>query len=224
MRLRDAGIVGALALALAGAQAEQTQNQGSGSRSTTARLDFELRIERMLYLRIGSGGSHAGTPSGSGPAASAAVSSADFTLSPAGLPGNPVGNPTGNGRANAWSGAAPAFVASAAVVVPVEVRSNAGPVSLVAQTAGGLTSPGGGFISLNQLTVSSDNSNLPAPPHLARGTGPSVNVATGGSGTGAAATLLTYRTANWTLRFTPPATPLAAGTYSSVIVYTASSP
>ncbi|MBL0944947.1 MAG: hypothetical protein IBJ04_11520 [Hydrogenophaga sp.] len=220
MRLRTACIVGSLGLALAGVQAEQTQSQGNGSRSTTARLDFELRIERMLYLRIGSGGAHAGTPAGTGPAASAAVSSADFTLSPAGLPDNPGGN----GPTKAWGGAAPGFVASAAVVVPVEVRSNAGQVSLVAQTAGGLTSPGGGFISLNQLTVSSDNSSLPAPPHLARGTGPSVNVATGGSGTGAAGTLLTYRTAHWTLQFTPPATPPAAGTYSSLIVYTASSP
>ncbi len=50
-------------------QAEETTNTGTGTRTTSARLDFTINIDRMVYLRVGNGSAHAGGASRTGPAA-----------------------------------------------------------------------------------------------------------------------------------------------------------
>lgn len=186
--------------------AEQTQSQGGGSgrRTTDARLNFELSIDRMIFLRVGAGGSHGGTDQGTGPSASATVSDVNLSVGLA---------PTAT---------APVYTPSNAVTLPVEVRSNAGQVRLSAQSSG-LLSNGTQQIPMSQLSLSSDSAALPAPPIPDTGLGASVDVSPGGSGTAAAPTLLTYRSANWTLRYTPVASP-TAGVYTGRITFSAATP
>ena len=108
-------------------------------------------------------------------------------------------------------------------LLPVEVRSNAGTVSITAQATVPLSS--GTFqIPLSEVIVtSSDPGNLPAPAIPDTGSGAAVTVATGGTGTGAAPTLLTYRTATWRFRYTPVTAPVA-GAYTGQITFTATAP
>ncbi len=185
-------------------QAEQTQSQGAGRRSTDARLNFELNVDRMIFLRVGAGGAQSGTGSGTGPSASATISNVNLSV---GL---------------AQGATAPVYVPSNAISLPVEVRSNAGQVRLSAQSSGPL-SGGAHQIPMSQLSVTSDSAALPAPPIPDAGLGASVNVLTGGSGTAAAPTLLTQRSANWTFRYTPVASPVA-GVYTGRITFSAATP
>ncbi len=184
-----------------------------------ARLDFTINIDKMVYLRVGAGGSHAGGASGSGPAASASVSTAAISLVPSVVPGGTI-TLAGSNQSLNWGGAAPGFTASAAATVPVEVRSNAGQVSITGQATTPLTS-GPNTIPMSSIAITSSDASLPAPTVPNSGAGPAVNVATGGSGTGAAPTLLTYRQANWSFGYTAPAAP-APGTYNGAITFTAS--
>lgn len=204
--------------------AEQTESQGnSGTRTTDARLDFTVNIDRMVYLRVGNGSSHSGAASGTGPAASGSISALSFSLSPMSIPGVPTSATNGNNQSVNWNGAAPGYPAAAAVVLPVEVRSNAGQVRISAQATTPLTS-GANIIPMSDITLSSsDNANLPAPTVPAVGPGPAVDVALGGAGTAAAPTLLTYRSANWTFNFAPSSSPVA-GTYSGQITFSAVAP
>ena len=190
--------------------------------TTTARLDFVINIGKMMFLRVGTGGSFTGGVSGTGPAANATVDTVAFTATPS-IPSVPTTPANGNGVSVRWTGGAPSFNASAAVTLPVEVRSNAGPVNIVGQATTPLTS-GANTIPMTAVSISSsDPANLPAPVVPATGASPAVAVAVGGTGTAAAPTLLTYRTANWTFAYTPSAaTP--AGVYSGQITFTASSP
>ncbi len=206
MRLWPCLAVSASLLAPPAVQAEQTQSQGAGGRTTTgARLNFELGIDRMIFLRVGAGGSHAGTDNGGGPSASATLSGVDFTLTPWHVPG-----------------AAPTYGAPEAVALPVEVRGNVGQIQLSAQTSGPLAN-GPHQIPMSRIGLSSDNASLPAPPIPDSGIGSSVNVSPGGSGTSAAPALLTYRAANWTFRYTPAASPVA-GVYTGRITFSATTP
>lgn len=185
-----------------------------------ARLDFELNIEKMLFLRVGTGGSHSGGVSGTGPAASASVSEVTLNLTPL-IPAGALTPLPGNNQPVAWNGAAPTFAAATPVVVPVEVRSNAGPVRISGQATTALTS-GASTLPMSAITiVSSDAANLPAPTVPNSGPGPTVNVAPGGPGTAAAPAILTQRSANWTFGFTG-ATP-APGSYNGTITFTATS-
>lgn len=204
------------------AHAEQTQNQGSGLRATSARLNFQLAIERMIFLRVGAGGAQSGTASGAGPAASSTLSRVDISLAPVSIPDATSLATNGNSREVAWTGAAPLYSSGNSVTLPVEVRSNAGQIRLTAQTSGPLSN-GSQLIPMSRITVSSDSTALPAPLIPDSGIGASVNVSTGGSGTAAAPTLLTYRSASWTFRYTPVANPMA-GVYSGRITFTASAP
>lgn len=224
MRLWPCLAASASLLAPLAVHAEQTQSQGAGSgrRTTDARLNFELSIDRMIFLRVGAGGSHAGTDQGAGPSASATLSSVDFTLTPLHIPGAAAEPTNGNQRPTAWSGAAPTYGAPDAVALPVEVRGNVGQIQLSAQTSGPLTH-GPHQIPMSRIGLSSDNAALPAPPIPDSGMGTSVNVSPGGSGTSAAPTLLTYRAANWTFRYTPTASPVA-GAYTGRITFSAATP
>lgn len=212
---------GALLLAVP-AGAEQTTASGGGTRSTTARLDFLLQIDRMLFLRVGTGAAHSGGTSGTGPAASAAVSSVNFTLSTT-VPPVAAAPSNGNKQAVAWNGVAPTWTSGPGVAVPVEVRSNAGPVFLAASVSAPLAM-GATTLPMSALSISSSLPLvLPAPVVPNSGTGAAVAVATGGTGTGAAPTLLTYRSAVWTFTYTPAAA-MPAGVFTGQVSFTASAP
>lgn len=212
-------------LVAATGHAEETTNSGAGTalRSTTARLDFTINIDRMVYLRVGNGGAHAGGASGTGPAASGAVNNLSLGLGPMSIPGVPTTTVNGNNQAVNWNGAVPAYATPAAASLPVEVRSNAGQVRITAQVSAPLTN-GSFIIPMSEIAITSSNvAQLPAPVVPDTGTGPAVNVALGGPGTAAAPTLLTYRTANWSFNYVPVTSPVA-GNYSGQITFSASAP
>lgn len=186
-----------------------------------ARLDFSIRIDKFIFLRVGTGGSFTGAESGTGPAANGTVDTVGFTTSAA-IPAVPTAATNGVNMPANWSGGAPTFTASAPVSLPVEVRSNAGQVSITGQATTPLTS-GANTIPMTAIAITSSSAQFPAPVVPATGVSPPVNVAVGGTGTAAAPTLLTYRTANWTFTYTPSAaTP--AGVYNGQITFTASAP
>ncbi|WP_394755914.1 hypothetical protein [Rhodoferax sp.] len=189
--------------------------------SRTARLDFIINIDKVLFLRVGNGGNFSGVASGSGPVANGAPNTLTFNSTPA-IPGAGSVPVNGNSAAVAWNGTAPTFTASAAQSLPVEVRSNAGQVSLVGEATTPLSS-GASVLPMSSIGITSSDPTLPAPLVPNTGPGAAVSVGLGGAGTGAAPTLLTYRSANWTFAYTPVAS-AAAGAYSGVITFTASAP
>lgn len=176
--------------------------------SASADLDFVLNIGKFLFFRVGTGAF---------PTASGTVDSVAFTLAPS-IPAGGVTPVTGNNAGVAWSGALPGInVSGSNTVLPVEVRSNAGQISVRAAATTALTS-GANSIPLSQITITSSDSNLPAPLVPNTGTGAAVNV----TGT-AFSNLVTVRSANWTFAYAPAAMPVA-GAYTGQITFTASSP
>jgi hypothetical protein len=174
--------------------------------SGSARLDFIINMGKFLFFSVGTG---------TYPTASATIDSVGFTLTPSIGGASPV---TGNNMGVTWNGAAPTMTAVGSNnVLPVQVRSNGGQVSIRA-TADTLLTSGANVIPLSAISVTSSDANLPAPPIPATVTGAGVNV----TGT-AFSNLVTVRDSNWTFNFTPPAS-VAAGTYSGRILFTASSP
>lgn len=213
--VRHAVLALALAWAASGSAQAASATSGTGSlpRTTpTVALNFAIQIDKFIFFRIGDGAWP--TPGGT-------VSQVAFTLTPT-IPAVPTTPAAGNNTPLNWNGAAPGFtVAATGNVLPVEVRSNGGQVSLYASVTTPLTS-GANTIPMSDVTVaSSDSSNLPAPPIPASGTGSSVNVAGGGSGT--VNSLVTIRTANWTFSYTGSAS-RPAGNYSGQLSFTASTP
>lgn len=192
----------ALAMTTGVARAEQT----TGTTTTTARLDFVVDMGKFLFFRVGTGAF---------PAASTTVDTVTLVSTPTIPPGGtaPV---TGNNTAVNWSGAVPAFTTPSATL-PVEVRSNAGQVTLRASVTTPLTS-GANAIPLSQILVTSSDANLPAPALPDTGTGTPVNVA----GT-AFTNLVTIRNATWTFSYTA-ALSQAAGNYTGQVAFTASAP
>lgn len=204
-----AGAVGLCALLPPAARAD-TGSSGTGAlpRSTTANLDFNVTIGKLLFFRIGPA---------AWPATSSVQSTAAFTLTPS-IPAVPTVPVTGSNQPANWSGAAPFFtVSSPAQVLPVEVRSNAGTVGLNASASSPLSN-GTSTIPLSQIVIASSDSGLPAPPVPATSTGATVNV----SGTDFA-NLVTLRTANWTFSYANSANRVA-GTYTGQVTFTASTP
>lgn len=215
--------IGAIAATTGSALAEETSDTSGSVRVTSARLDFTINIDRMLYLRVGAGGSHSGGPSGTGPAANATVSLVSLALGPMTIPGTPTVATNGSNQPVAWNVTTPTYSAASSVTLPVEVRSNAGQVSIGALVSAPLTN-GTEVIPMSIIGIASDdNANLPAPAVPDVGTGASVNVATGGVGTAAAPGLLTYRTANWTFSYNPATAPLP-GHYTGQITFVATVP
>lgn len=199
----------AAALLLAGAPvlapADQMSQNGN-SPTVTADLEFLVDIGKFLFFRVGSGGF---------PNASATVDTVSLNVGATIPPGAVVAAP-GAGTTVNWSGALPSFTTPSATV-PVEVRSNAGQITLRANVVSPLAS-GGNNIPLSQILLASSDVNLPAPAIPNTGTGPTVNV------TGTAFTnLVTQRSATWTFSYVPLATQ-PAGTYSGQISFTAASP
>ncbi len=202
----------ARALVLAGAActgwqvgAEQTTatvGNATAPVSTTARLDFLIDIGKFLFFRVGTAAY---------PTASGTVDTANLgTLR---IPPGAVVPAPGNNTTVVWDGTLPSYGSAA---VPVEVRSNAGQITLRATVVTPLAS-GANTIPYTQITVSSSDAGLPAPPLPNAGAGTTVNV-TGTS----FANLVTERAAVWTFSYAPATSP-PAGTYTGQISFTASS-
>jgi hypothetical protein len=175
--------------------------------TTSSRLDFTINIGKFLFFGVGTG---------TFPASSATVDSVAFSGNFS-IPPTPTAAVTGNNTPVNWSGAAPSLGVAGAVTLPVEVRSNAGQVTVRATVNTPLAN-GPQVIPFSQILINSSDANLPAPLIPNSGTGASVNVA-GTSFTN----LVTQRTANWTFSYTPAAS-LPAGVYSGLLTFTASAP
>ena len=176
--------------------------------STSVNLDFTIAIDKFIFFRIGDG---------TWPTTGGKTSSVAFVLAPS-IPGVPTTPVAGSNTSVNWSGAAPSFsITPSGNVLPVEVRSNAGQVTLRATATTALAS-GANTIPLSEITIATSDSNLPAPLIPNTGTGAAVNVvATAFAG------LVTQRTANWTLSYANLAS-RRAGTYTGQVTFTASSP
>lgn len=176
--------------------------------TTSVNLAFSIAIDKFIFFRVGDGAWP--TPGGS-------TSTVSFALSPS-IPAVPMAPTTDNNRSVNWSGTAPGFsVTPSGNVLPVEIRSNAGQVTLRATATTPLAS-GSNTIALSEITIASSDSDLPAPLISNTGTGAGVNVVPT-----AFAGLVTQRTANWTFSYANlSARP--AGTYAGQVTFTASSP
>ncbi|HSW16328.1 MAG TPA: hypothetical protein VLJ86_03820 [Ramlibacter sp.] len=170
-----------------------------------ASLRFGINIDKFLYLRIGTDGG--------------SISTVSFNLTPS-IPATPTTPTNGNNQAVNWNAVAPSFtVTPSGNVLPVEVRSNGGTVTLRAATTTALTS-GSNTIPMSRITIASSDNALPAPPLADSGSGTSTSV----TGT-AFGNLVTLRSANWTFTYAPtPAQTPMAGTYTGQVTFTASVP
>lgn len=170
--------------------------------SATARLDFQVNMGKFIFFRLGSGAY---------PTADPTFNTATFGLV---VPPGAVTPAAGNNTAVVWDGTLPTYNSTS---FPVELRSNAGQVSLRANVLLPLTS-GANTIPLSQVVVTSSDPNFPAPAIPNNGTGAAVLVPGTSFGN-----LVTERAATWNFAFSP-ATPPAAGIYNGRISFTASSP
>lgn len=171
--------------------------------TATARLDFKINIDKFIYFRVGGASS---------------IDTVSLTTT-ASMPTSttPVTATNGNNQSVAWSGAAPSFATTNAVVLPVQLSSNAGQVNLKTTVSSALSN-GTSTIPFSGLNISSSDSNFPAPPVPDSGTGTSVNVTPT-----AFSNLVTMRDANWSFTYTSSQS-LAAGVYNGELAFTASSP
>ncbi len=196
-----------------GHAASSTVGPSSSPTLTTARvaLNFSIQVDKFLFFRVGDGAWP--TPGGT-------TSQVGFTLSPS-IPAVPTTPANGNSTAVNWNGTAPTFaVAASGNVLPVEVRSNGGQVSVFATVTAALTS-GANTIPMNMVSITSSDAALPAPTIPASGTGTSVNIT--GGGTGTVNSLVTIRNANWTFAYNS-AISRTAGNYSGQLSFTAAVP
>lgn len=134
------------------ARAESSTQTGAGALSATSRLDFRITIPKVLFLRVGTGGLF-------GAAANATIDLIDFTVPFANIGDGVAVNATA-GSGDLGNGAVTALL-----------RSNAGVVTLTANTTGALTNATADTIPWSEIAIA--NSNLVAPafantfPHLA---------------------------------------------------------
>ena len=134
------------------ANAESSTQTGAGALAATSRLDFRITIPKVLFLRVGTGGLF-------GAAANATIDLIDFTVPFANL-GNGIAVAATAGSGDLGNGAVTALL-----------RSNAGVVTLTANTTGALTNATADTIPWSEIAIA--NSNLVAPafantfPHLA---------------------------------------------------------
>lgn len=173
--------------------------------SASARLDFNIFIEKYIFLGIGSGAGSFSTTSNT-------VDTLKFNTR-YDMPTTPS---DGNSQTYSWDGKAPVLSANT-IILPVAVSSNAGQVSVRASSNGPLSS-GALTIPLSDIEIESSDTAFPAPVLPASGSSNSVNVA--GTAFGG---LVTERQAEWAFSY-EPSTPPAAGEYQGEIVFTASAP
>ncbi len=175
--------------------------------SASARLDFITNIGKFVFLRVGTGAY---------PTASGTVDAPSFALT-ASIPATAAAPTNGNNTIINWNKTAPTFGTATNTVLPVEVRSNAGQVTLQATATTPLTS-GANTLPLSSIVVTTSDANLPAPVIPNSGVGASVNVV-GSSFTN----LVTTRAANWTFSYNNPTAP-TAGIYTGQVTFKASAP
>lgn len=200
------GVCGMLLGVSPSALADQGQDiQWGNQLQAQARLDFIINMGKFLFFRIGTGNF---------PNTNSTVDTATITLTPT-IPAAMPPITLGNSVSVDWNGTAPGVIAGIAVV-PVEIRSNAGPISIKASVAAPLSS-GGNTIPMSAVSIASTDIGFPAPPVPNSGSGTSVNVA----GT-AFQNRVTLRNANWNFSISPPANAVA-GAYSGQITFTATS-
>ena len=134
------------------ANAESSTQTGAGALTATARLDFSITIPKVLFLRVGTGGLF-------GAAANATIDTINFTV-PFASVGNGAAVAATAGSGDLGNGAVTALL-----------RSNAGVVTLTANTTGALTDATADTIPWSEIAIA--NSSLVAPafantfPHLA---------------------------------------------------------
>ncbi|MEQ1517047.1 MAG: hypothetical protein ABL931_11220 [Usitatibacteraceae bacterium] len=186
------------------ANAESSTQTGAGALTATSRLDFRITIPKVLFLRVGTGGLF-------GAAANATIDLIDFTV-PVASVGN--GTPVAGTGGDLGAGAVTALL-----------RSNAGVVTLTANTTGALTNATTDTIPWSEIAIA--NSNLVTPafantfPHLAALplTGASANFAP------APVAKVTNVGSTWTFSYRNTNT-VPAGTYGPTangrVTYTAS--
>ena len=190
------------------AHAESATVTGAGALNTSARLDFRITIPKVLFLRVGAGGLF-------GAGADGTINLIDFTV-PANNVGDGVAVNATAGSGNLGNGAVTALL-----------RSNAGTVTLTANTLGAIGNGAGDTIPWSEIAIA--NSNLVTPafantfPHLAAlpATGASANFAP------APVAKITNVGSTWTFTYRNTNT-VPAGTYGGValnngrVTYTAS--
>ena len=206
--MKRLGLALLIGLIAASVRAELSTMAGTNANShraltATARLDFKINIDKFIYFRVGGASS---------------IDTVSLTTT-ASMPTSttPVTATNGNNQSVAWSGAAPSFATTNAVVLPVQLSSNAGQVNLKTTVSSALSN-GASTIPFSGLNISSSDSNFPAPPVPDSGTGASVNVTPT-----AFSNLVTMRDANWSFTYTSSQS-LAAGVYNGELAFTASSP
>ena len=180
------------------AHAESSTQTGAGALTATARLDFRITIPKVLFLRVGTGGLF-------GAAANGTIDLIDFTVPAANL-GDGVAIVATVGSGNLGNGAVTALL-----------RSNAGVVTLTANTLGALGNGAGDTIPWSEIAIA--NSALVAPafantlPHLAAlpASGASANFAP------APVAKVTNVGSTWTFSYLNTNT-VPAGTYGGVNV------
>jgi hypothetical protein len=155
--------------------------------STSARLKLRVIIPRFLHFQVGSAG--------------ATVDTIAF---------EPLPDTVGNGVAVAGTGGDAGGGAS------VELRSNAGQITIVADNDGGAGGLGSsGTISLSEITAHSDSSDLQTPQLTDAGMTTTKATLTDGD--------VTVRRATWSYVYNNSHT-VEPGTYGAEIIYTAVSP
>ena len=186
------------------ANAESSTQTGAGALTANARLDFRITIPKVLFLRVGTGGLF-------GAATNATMDLIDFTV--------PVAN-LGDGSSVAGTGGDLGGGAVTALL-----RSNAGVVTLTANTTGALTNATTDTIPWSEIAIG--NTNLVTPafantfPHLAAlpNTGASANFAP------APVAKITNVGSTWTFSYRNTST-VPAGVYGPTangrVTYTAS--
>lgn len=192
-----------LALAVVGATfAAQAESNFVTTGNASAKLDFEVKIPRVLYLAVGTNTNRANN-------ASVDLVSFDMTTG-----GAVVGSGT----------------ASAAQTVAVKVLGNNGQVTLTSTTSGQMNNGAGDVIPWTEITAGSSSASIPNPGFnngvAASNVSAAQNVALlGGS------TKITNATADWTFAYANTLDSVyAPGTYGGTaakngrVVYTAVMP
>jgi len=189
------------------ASAESTFSTGAAALSSTARVDFQITIPKILYLRVGTGSAY--------PTTLSTVGTVDLvTFSPA-------AGVVGNGTAVVGAGGD-----LTGGVEPAAIISNSGNVTLNATATGAIGNGAGDTIAYTQITTTASALTgaytlLPAPV-LANGVSANVVLT-------APATKVITADAKWTYAYANTTTP-PAGTYGGVntnnsrVTYTATMP
>lgn len=171
--------------------------------TVTARLDFNINVDKFIYFQVGN---------------TSAIDTVSLLTVPV-IPTvtTPITPIDGNNKAIAWNKVAPSFASTSAIVLPVQLRSNAGQVSIKTTINSALTN-GSNTLAFSDLKITSSDGNFPAPPVPDTGTGASVNVTPT-----AFSNLVTSRDANWSFAYNTTQ-PLTAGVYTGQLLFTATAP